>query len=118
MGLSAKLWRSDGVSNDRFGDTVAMSGNQILVGAPEAFISGSSAFDDLGTATGEGIASFFTVSNGSTRFDFDGDSNADISVSSVGILANGGICVPRMVKMERLLSERSTDVAVPADFHR
>ena len=55
--LRQKLIAADGVATDRFGDNVALSGNTIIVGAPQA--------DILGTQN-QGAASVFTLQYGNT----------------------------------------------------
>ena len=51
MTQTAKLTASDGAADDRFGDSVSISGNTVVVGAPNATVGGNS---------GQGAAYVFT----------------------------------------------------------
>ncbi|CAA9404888.1 MAG: hypothetical protein AVDCRST_MAG74-1856 [uncultured Pyrinomonadaceae bacterium] len=68
--LQNKLVPADGVTNDNFGASVAISGNNVIVGADR---------DDIGNNADQGSAYLFNVVN-RTPDDFDGDGRSDISV--------------------------------------
>ncbi len=65
-----KLAPSDTFNGDRFGVSVAMSFGNLVVGAAEKALS---------SPNGQGAVYYFTQIN-KTRFDFDGDGLADISI--------------------------------------
>ena len=65
-----KLAPADPFNGDRFGGSVALSGNNLVVGAAEKALS---------SPNGQGAAYHFTQIN-RTLFDFDGDGLADISI--------------------------------------
>lgn len=80
---AAKLTAFDGLPNDRFGQSVAISGDNVIVGAP---------FDDIGSNTDQGSAYIFTRNDTSWNFRqklLSNNSAADLYGFSVAI--SGGI---------------------------
>lgn len=83
VSFRAKLTAFDGLPNDRFGQSVDMSGDNVIVGAP---------FDDIGSNTDQGSAYIFTCNDTSWNFRqklLSNNSAADLYGFSVAI--SGGI---------------------------
>jgi hypothetical protein len=66
-----KLAQGDPFNGDRFGGSVAMSFGNLVIGAAEKALS---------SPNGQGAVYYFKILTPSTRFDFDGDLKADLSI--------------------------------------
>lgn len=66
-----KLVPTDPVNGDRFGSGAALSNGTLVVGAAEK---------QLTAPNGQGAAYYFTLPPPKTKFDFDGDGKADLSI--------------------------------------
>ena len=100
-----KLAPTDPFNGDRFGVSVALSFGNLVVGAAEKALS---------SPNGQGAAYYFTNIN-KTRFDFDGDGQADISIFRP---INGQWWYQRSSDntVPALQFGTSTDKPVPADY--
>jgi hypothetical protein len=70
-----KITDPNGSANDRFGSSVSISGNYLLVGSPG---------DDFGISTDQGSAIFFSLNGGSWAFDQNMWSSYPIITGAVG----------------------------------
>ena len=100
-----KLAPSDPFNGDRFGVSVALSFGNLVVGAAEKALS---------SPNGQGAVYYFTQIN-KTRFDFDGDGKADISIFRP---LNGQWWYQQSFdnNVRAFQFGTSTDKPVPADF--
>ena len=100
-----KIAPTDTFNGDRFGVSVALSFGNLVVGAAEKALS---------SPNGQGAVYYFTQIN-KTRFDFDGDGIADISIFRP---INGQWWYQRSLNntVTALQFGTSTDKPVPADY--
>ena len=101
-----KLAPNDTFNGDRFGSGVALSFGHLVVGAAEK---------QLTAPNGQGAAYYFTLPPPKTKFDYDGDGKADISIFRP---INGQWWYQRSLNnaISALQFGNSTDKPVPADF--
>jgi hypothetical protein len=102
-----KIAPADSVSNDRFGESVALSFGNLAVGAALKTI--------LPSGQGAGAAYYFTPDLPKVKFDFDGDGKADISIFRP---VNGQWWYQRSFdnSVSATTFGASTDKPVPADY--
>ena len=100
-----KIAPSDTFNGDRFGVSVALNFGNLVVGAAEKALTGPN---------GQGAVYYFTQIN-KTRFDYDGDGKADLSIFRP---INGQWWYQRSVDnvVSALTFGTSTDKPVPADY--
>ena len=101
-----KLAPTDPFNGDRFGSGVALSFGNLVVGAAEK---------QLTNPNGQGAAYYFTAQPPKVKFDFDGDSKADISIFRP---INGQWWYQQSLDnaVRALQFGTSSDKPVPADF--
>lgn len=101
-----KLAPSDTFNGDRFGSGVALSFGNLVVGAAEKALT---------SPNGQGAAYYFTLPPPKTKFDFDGDGKADISIFRP---FNGQWWYQQSSdnSVRALTFGTSTDKPVPADY--
>jgi hypothetical protein len=101
-----KLAPTDTFNGDRFGSGAALSNGNLVIGAAEKTLT---------APNGQGAAYYFTLPPPKTKFDFDGDGKADISIFRPN---NGQWWFQQSFDnaVNALQFGTSTDKPVPADF--
>lgn len=104
---TAKIIAADGLAGARFGRSVAINGNALIVGAH---------FDTIGANSNQGSAYVFTGIDRPTPFDFDGDRRADISVFRPAPSAIWYFLLSGTGSFSQLSLGAAGDKLAPADF--